>query len=155
MLSHLNIVLIVLLILGVVYLFYPTIMAKLGREHFTAEPSDSYVSRMNVMSVFDTLLSRKPTGEEIEKYSKLKNEQDILSAIMKDNAGVPIHVAPLVTAENSVKDQVHSEEVKISSEPFLIDEKSLSDRDSLISSVSKISADLTAVLQRLEALPVF
>lgn len=45
---------------------------------------DSYEARLSVISVFDTLLKRNPTPKEITKYSKLKNEQDILNKVSGD-----------------------------------------------------------------------
>lgn len=60
-------------------------------EHFTPGGDGDnenahvdYNSRLNVINVFDTYLKRNPTPSEINNYSKLKNEQDILSAVIKD-----------------------------------------------------------------------
>lgn len=50
-------------------------------EHFE---DASYNYRMEVMKVFDLYLNRNPTTEEIDKYSALKNEQDILTKILTD-----------------------------------------------------------------------
>lgn len=54
------------------------------QEHFTEDGHDSYVSRMTTINVFDAYLKRNPTTEEIDKYSKFANEQDILTELMKD-----------------------------------------------------------------------
>ena len=52
-------------------------------EHFMEENPD-YKYRLEVMKVFDLYLNRNPSSEEIDKYSVLRNEQDILLTIMKD-----------------------------------------------------------------------
>lgn len=52
------------------------------KEKFT--DSESYQSRLTVIDVFDAYLKRNPTPKEINHYSSLKNEQDILAAVMKD-----------------------------------------------------------------------
>ncbi len=48
------------------------------------EESADYKYRLEVMRIFDTHLQRNPTPDEIEKYIKLGNEQDILMEITKD-----------------------------------------------------------------------
>lgn len=64
-------------------------------EHFTelsdAKPMSKaakdchlYNIRQEVMNIFELYLKRKPSAEEIAKYEKLDNEQDILVAIVKD-----------------------------------------------------------------------
>lgn len=50
-------------------------------EHFE---DASYKYRLEVMKVFDLYLNRNPTTEEIDKYSAMKNEQDILTNILTD-----------------------------------------------------------------------
>ena len=57
--------------------------SPVGAEHFIQENPD-YQYRMEVMKVFDLYLNRNPTNDEIEKYSKLKNEQEILLAFLRD-----------------------------------------------------------------------
>lgn len=52
-------------------------------EHF-AEESPTYKFRLEVMKVFDLYMNRNPSPQEIEKYAKIGNEQDILLAILKD-----------------------------------------------------------------------
>jgi hypothetical protein len=52
-------------------------------EHFMDE-HPNYKYRMEVMKVFDLYLNRNPNTEELEKYSKIQNEQDILLAILQD-----------------------------------------------------------------------
>lgn len=73
--------LLVLLVIVLVFLLY-FYYYKPTKEHFTAE--ESYDSRMTVMKVFEMVLDRKPTPDEIEKYSSYKNEQDILLQILQD-----------------------------------------------------------------------
>lgn len=53
------------------------------KEKFT-DSNDAYQSRLTVIDVFDSYLQRNPTPKEINRYSSLKNEQDILAAVMKD-----------------------------------------------------------------------
>lgn len=52
-------------------------------EHFVEE-SPNYKYRLEVMKVFDLYMNRNPTPDEIEKYARIGNEQDILLAILKD-----------------------------------------------------------------------
>lgn len=51
-------------------------------EKFEENPDYKY--RLEVMKVFETHLQRNPTPDEIEKYVKFGNEQDILMEITKD-----------------------------------------------------------------------
>jgi hypothetical protein len=54
-------------------------------EHFKVSEEDStYQYRMEVIKIFDMYLHRNPTPEEIDKYSELKNEQEILLAVLRD-----------------------------------------------------------------------
>lgn len=43
-----------------------------------------YSSRMYVMKMFEGMFNRKPTADEIEKYSGFGNEKSILTAILED-----------------------------------------------------------------------
>lgn len=52
-------------------------------EHFVEDKQD-YQHRMEVIKIFDLYMSRKPTPDEIDKYSKLGNEQEILLSFLKD-----------------------------------------------------------------------
>jgi hypothetical protein len=91
-----NIILLVLFVIATVYLLWELYerYIRTKKEHFTADqPATStdtvqnpaeYQARMTVMKVFDTVLKRKPTTDEIDKYSKISNEQDILIAILAD-----------------------------------------------------------------------
>lgn len=45
---------------------------------------DKYGNRMFVISLFNTVLHRKPTQEEIDKYSVVGSEAQIMSRIVKD-----------------------------------------------------------------------
>lgn len=78
--TPLNIFLSIALVLSVTYLLY-LFYKKTSTEHFT---EDEYNSRLDVIKVFDLVLNRKPSPEEIEKYSKFNNEQDILVHVLKD-----------------------------------------------------------------------
>jgi hypothetical protein len=44
----------------------------------------NYNMRQEVLNIFDLYLGRKPSVEEIEKYSKVGNEQDILISVIKE-----------------------------------------------------------------------
>lgn len=97
-----NLILLIFLFIGALYLLW-IIFQLLQKnfcnkrvEHFTTiepEPEaksehvvkdEEYNSRMDVIKVFDTVLHRKPTSEEIEKYSVIENEQDLLVKILSD-----------------------------------------------------------------------
>ena len=84
-----NIVLVLFLSVAVSYLLwilYATYLKK-PTEHFTL---DDYEARMTVMKIFDTVLHRKPLPDEIDKYSKINNEQDMLVAVLADyNVATP------------------------------------------------------------------
>jgi len=55
------------------------------REKFTVDDENNdYNARLKVIDVFDSYLKRNPTPKEISKYSQSQNEQDIISAVMKD-----------------------------------------------------------------------
>lgn len=64
-----------------VYFTYTQFIKKRNTEHFVDE---EYQARIEVMKVFDLVLNRKPTPEEINTYSEFKNEQDILVQVLKD-----------------------------------------------------------------------
>lgn len=72
--------------IGICYLAFlvlKSIDSKQGQmEHFTEDPQ--YKFRLEVMKVFEMYLKRNPTPEEIDKYSVLENEQDILVNILQD-----------------------------------------------------------------------
>ena len=60
-------------------------------NHFTeddttpvTEESDEYASRLNVMKVFDAVLNRKPTVDEIKQYEITNNEQDLVSQVYEN-----------------------------------------------------------------------
>ena len=83
------------------------------QEHFTEPPSsstqteqpqDMYKARMNVMTVFDGYMKRKPTPEEIDKYSLYDNEQDILAALIKED-GKGIRNIPITTQSSTQSNQ--------------------------------------------------
>lgn len=83
--SPLNISLICLLGFAVLYLFFMIVKNNTTQtEHFENE---DYGARLDVMKVFDLVLSRKPSKEEIDKYSVYKSEQDILLHVLQDFQG--------------------------------------------------------------------
>lgn len=62
-------------------------------EHFTVDLADkitqksdckTYNMRQEVINIFYTYMRRKPTADEIAKYSVAGNEQDVLTMIMQD-----------------------------------------------------------------------
>ena len=78
---------------------------KTSVEHFTndAPPvtSDDYKARLNVMTVFDGHMKRKPTPEEINKYMVYENEQDILAALLKDSVQPQSQTTPQTPSTSS------------------------------------------------------
>lgn len=91
-----------IILVGWVIYFVINYKADSKKEHFTEEGSN-YDARLQVMKIFDMVLSRKPTTEEIEKYSKIKNEQDMLVQILQDykNTGTQITVINAPAESNS------------------------------------------------------
>lgn len=89
-------------IIAICYVIFATVKMfsnKNGNfEHFE---DASYTYRMEVMKVFDLYLKRNPTSEEIDKYSALKNEHDILTKILTDFniSAVDVDKAKLVESE--------------------------------------------------------
>lgn len=71
----------ILLVISVIAYVYFKNLKPTTQEHFV---EDDYEARLHVMKIFDLVLNRKPTSEEIDKYSKFHNEQDILLQIIKD-----------------------------------------------------------------------
>ena len=100
-------------------------------EHFTeggdAVSEDKYKARLAVMTVFEGHAKRKPTPEEIEKYSKYENEQDILTAVLQDTAilkdasniedSKQLPLTSLVKPEQSLA--VHEEEYFVQEEEIM------------------------------------
>lgn len=84
MIAKIYIIIFALIIVG--YIVYFMTMGSpvkaVNAEHFTTD--EDYESRLHVIKVFDGYLHRNPTMDEISKYSMYKNEQDILSNVMKD-----------------------------------------------------------------------
>ena len=68
----------------VVFLVYQNLYAN-QKEHFEEPVNDKqYKANLQVIKVFDVVLGRKPTNDELEKYGTIDNEQDILLAVMND-----------------------------------------------------------------------
>jgi uncharacterized membrane protein YebE (DUF533 family) len=92
MITPLNIILICLIIAAIAYLTYNIYKKNNPKyEHFTeddttpvTEESDEYASRLNVMKVFDAVLNRKPTVDEIKQYEITNNEQDLVSQVYEN-----------------------------------------------------------------------
>jgi hypothetical protein len=86
MISKSNLILVLFLAIAICYLLWTLYAAfcKKPTEHFTSETLDDYEARMTVMKIFDTVLHRKPTPDEIDKYAKVTNEQDMLVAVLTD-----------------------------------------------------------------------
>lgn len=85
-----NAILLVFLLLAAMYLAYLLYNSSISnisssREHYVEPgyPSD-YDARLNVMKVFEAVLKRKPSIEEISKYASISNEQDLLARLMLD-----------------------------------------------------------------------
>lgn len=81
-----NFILAIFLTVAILYLawvLYACYFTK-PTEHFVNETLDDYNARMTVMKIFDTVLHRKPLPEEIDKFAKFTNEQDMLVAVLTD-----------------------------------------------------------------------
>jgi hypothetical protein len=92
-----NVILALFLFVAIVYLVW--MVTKKPTEHFTL---DDYQARMTVMKIFDTVLHRKPQPDEINKYSKVDNEQDMLIAVLADyNIAAPPPSAPAPPSASS------------------------------------------------------
>jgi len=123
--SKLYVILVTIAALAVIGFFVFRYSSKhsASMEHFTpGRDGDNenahidYNSRLNVINVFDTYLKRNPTPSEINHYSKLKNEQDILSAVIKDFPNPkPSSQQHILNAEdlNMIEEEtvVHAEEM--------------------------------------------
>ena len=79
-----NLALFILILVAVAYIIYVSYVSSKNhlREHFSNDTS--YDARLETMKVFELVLNRKPTPDEIDKYSKYKNEQDILVHVLSD-----------------------------------------------------------------------
>jgi hypothetical protein len=70
--------------------WYFTTRPKIEKFEAESEPAadkfdcKTYNLRQEVINIFELFIDRKPTVEEIQKYSILGNEQDIFISIMKD-----------------------------------------------------------------------
>lgn len=130
--SPVKVYVILFVLIALCYIAYFTMKSfkneKITAEHFTTEPGN-YDSRMRVMNVFDGYLHRNPTVEEIDKYSKFGNEQDILVEVMKDN---------LVPNVVNQEDNIHVKE----------EECFVSQEDSKI----KLSAKIQSIIDQLKDL---
>jgi len=97
-----NVVLVLFFMIALVYLLYVvyTTYFKKQEEHFTEDNNlTDYQARMTVMKVFDTVLHRKPQPDEIDKYAKITNEQDMLVAVLADyNVTAPTTPTTATTA---------------------------------------------------------
>ena len=69
-----------------------SVFGESKKEHFTSdvgagaakEGCETYNLRQEVINIFDVYMGRKATPEEIDKYSAIKNIQDILTNITSD-----------------------------------------------------------------------
>lgn len=74
-------IIIVLLVLAA--LFYSQSAKKEQFEEHEEASDEEYDLRMYTQQAFETILGRKPSSKEIEKYSKIGNNTKIMSAIKK------------------------------------------------------------------------
>lgn len=137
--SKQNIILLIFLFIGLMYLLwiafkmfqksFCSLPVKTVQEHFTTTEEETpavssedthYKNRMNVMKVFDTVLNRKPTSAELETYSAISNEQDLLVKVLADHksdvvvkeeteAFAPVSEEALAKIESIVKNPSENE----------------------------------------------
>lgn len=88
--NRINYILTFLICLAIAYLIYTLTNKKDSKEHFTEEEGEAveseessteYQSRLNVMKVFDAVLNRKPSIDEISAFSQISNEQDMITEV--------------------------------------------------------------------------
>ena len=126
MISKSNLILVLFLAIAICYLIWTLYAAfcKKPTEHFTSETLDDYEARMTVMKIFDTVLHRKPTPDEIDKYAKVTNEQDMLVAVLTDfNIATPTPLPGGVTSESSTVDATKKEVVVPSKKEVVVPSK--------------------------------
>ena len=127
--STLNIILGVVLVAIIVYLVYIVVKHRNTKEHFTTEEESAYDARLETMKIFDLVLNRKPTTDEITKYSQFQNEQDILVQVLQDYKSVgPITnepnagpVIPTATTSASASTQLEKFQEKESIQKVVAD----------------------------------
>jgi hypothetical protein len=141
--STLNIILCVVLVAVIVYLVYILAKHRNTKEHFTTEEESSYDARLETMKIFDLVLNRKPTADEIDKYSQFHNEQDILVQVLQDykSAG-PVSAETATQAPTSTP---------ATTTITTVDEK-FQERFQEKESIQKIVADLQLKLNELKTL---
>ena len=94
-----NAILSLFLLLALAYLVWTIVIFVKSRnmrstEHFTEMEvasdsiSTAYDARLTTINVFQQVIGRKPTAEEITQYSMHGNEQDILTAIMDNKSNI-------------------------------------------------------------------
>ena len=104
-----NTILSIFLIVAIAYLIWSLFSVRAHNEHFTVDqPSTAeYNARLYTIKIFENVIGRKPTPEEITQFSKLDNEQDILTAIMAANTdevtNKPVEEVKDATAKESVE----------------------------------------------------
>lgn len=114
MTSKNNIILAAFLIVAVLYLGYSVYATYFYKEHFVdGQHLNDYEARMHVMTVFDTVLKRKPTADEIDKYALITNEQDMLVAVLADYKALP----PPVASEDKIVETLNPAPVPVAAAP--------------------------------------
>lgn len=122
---------------------------KDAMEHFTDVSEETgYESRMTVMKVFDNLLNRKPDLAEIEKYSEITNEQDMLIAVIAQyKIGVDEENTSAKVESYAEAEAVDAVEA-VEAEPFVattLDVKSIEKKiDAIIEEANSVRAMLLA-----------
>jgi len=110
-----NAILSLFLLLALAYLAWTIVIFVKSRsmrstEHFTEmevatdSVSTAYDARLTTINVFQQVIGRKPTAEEITQYSMHGNEQDILTAIMDNKSNISSSSAPSSASVPSVAD---------------------------------------------------
>lgn len=97
--SKTNVILAIFVLVGVLYislLLNKTYFSKSVEKFESADDDDAdvdssdkgidkaYASRLYVIKLFDAIINRKPTDDEVEKYSSFSTDKAIMNAIMGD-----------------------------------------------------------------------
>lgn len=120
--TPLNMLLVIIIVISLIYLIIYHVRPKQTTEHFTEEGKDDgkkedvkYITRMNIMKVFDAIADRKPTPDEIDHFSNLSNTQDLVTEIYKKIKGVKDEVIGEEESATTIREEMTLQEEEESS----------------------------------------